>query len=189
LPEKHFATTLADAMTPDELPSPPRKASWRRLLLVLACVVAVTTIALLAITPKKEPVKVWFVRSTNASGVKTLVFQGTNGVPTQILFYADVFTNAPLQAKAAHALGPVNGWTRTNVPAGTNFILTLEAPPNNVPYYVVWAFSETGPPATLWGRFRRAGHDFFKAHGMPGLSRRFGHSGEAHSIPSTEITE
>ena len=38
-------------MTPDVLPNPPRKASWKRWIVVLAGVVAVITIALLAFAP------------------------------------------------------------------------------------------------------------------------------------------
>ena len=60
-------------MTPDAASTQPRKRSWKRLIVALACVVAVTIIALLAKAPRKEPVTVRFVRSTNEMGIKKLI--------------------------------------------------------------------------------------------------------------------
>jgi hypothetical protein len=51
LPKKHFATTLSDAMTPDALPPPPRKASWKRWVVAVACVLVIAAFALFLKAP------------------------------------------------------------------------------------------------------------------------------------------
>jgi len=100
-------------MIPDELPSPPRKASWKRWTLVLACVVVVIAFVLLASAPKPEPVKVWFVRATNELGVRKLVFEGTNGLPRPIVLITLATTGAVHHAKIVTRLHPVYDWPVT----------------------------------------------------------------------------
>ena len=77
-------------------------------MLGLAGVVAVVTIALLAIAPKKEPVRVWFVRATNEAGVKKLVFEGTNALTREVTFSAYVVPGVMRDAgfTTRHAPGP-----------------------------------------------------------------------------------
>jgi hypothetical protein len=176
-------------MTPDELASPPRKRRWKRLIVALACVVAVTIIALLANTPKKEPVKVWFVRATNEMGEKKLVFQGTNGIARTMVCFTDVVTGATHHAKAPTSLRPSYDLALINAAAGTSFTFTLSAPPKGAPYYVEWSFHETPRVSTRWGRFRTGCCNFFIDHGMPRLARRFAPTPETHYIPSTEFKE
>jgi len=176
-------------MTPNELPSEPRRGSWKRWVVAAVGALVIVMAVFLLSAPIHEAVSVWFVRSTNEVGEKQLVFKGTNGFSIQILFYADVFTNAAYPTRARPRMNHVNGWTRTNVVAGTSFDFTLKTPTSDVPYYVVWAYHETGPAATRWEKVRIALHDFFRDHGMPTLSRRFGRTGDAHSIASTEIKE
>jgi hypothetical protein len=169
-------------MTPDELPSPPRKASWKRWTLVLACAVAVVTIVSLAIPPKPEPVKVWFVRATNEGGVKRLVFEGTNGVPRQIVFFVYA------------VIGAIPGGSVTNsasavVAPGAVSTFTLTAPPTGVSYYVAWGFIDRERANTLWCRARiRCGY-FFIAHGMPLLADFLDPAPKVRYIPSSEIKE
>jgi hypothetical protein len=176
-------------MTSDAASTPPRKRSWKRLVVALACVVAVTIIALLANTPKNQPVTVRFVRSTNELGIKKLVFEGMNGLPREIKLFAGVVTGAIHHAKAPAPVDPVYGWTITIPAAGTNFYFTLEAPSNDVPYYVMWWFYDIGSFATRWGRLRMGCRDFFRTHGMPRLAERFAFTADVHYIPSTEIKE
>ena len=42
-------------------------------------------------------------------------------------------------------------------------------------------------PATRWERFRMGCYNFFDAHDMPGLAKRFEATPELHYIPSTEL--
>src|SRR5690348_12894961 len=123
-------------MSFDAASSEPRKRSWKRLIIVLACVVAVITIVLLAIPPKKEPVKVWFVRATNELGVKKLVLEGTNGLPREIQFAVFVFTGGVHQAKPTAGFDEFYDWTNLAVDVGTNIYFTVSAPAKDVPYYV-----------------------------------------------------
>jgi hypothetical protein len=171
------------------LSSEPRKRSWKAWLLGLACVVAVTIVALLPETPKKEPVAVWFVRSTNELGEKKLVFEGTTGIPGQVAVFAGVFPGAVPPAKTQALMRPWYDYTFAASASGTNFYFTLKAPPKDVRFYVMWESHEIRRPATGWGRFRLGCYSFFNAHNMPRLARRFDAQAGGHYIPSAEIKE
>ena len=197
-------------MTPDELPSQPRKASWKRWIVVLAGVVAVITIVLLAIPPKEEPVRVWFVRATNSVGLKLISFAGSNGVPVRITrpagqrefvfegmnglsrrieFSASLFTGTVPQAKVTAGSRTVYDWTINWPTAGTSFCFTLDAPSNEIPYYVEWEYRAVGLPMSRRERLRMECHDFFIAHGMRSLGARFRDPTYTRYIPSTDIKE
>src|SRR5262245_8224826 len=104
-------------MSPDETRSAPRKRAWKALVVCLACVfgLIMITLVLLAMPAKREPepVTVSFLKWTNswppseskimnvfpsgggapvtftrAPGRKQLVFEGSNGLPQQIVFSA-----------------------------------------------------------------------------------------------------
>jgi hypothetical protein len=176
-------------MTSDAASTQPRKRTWKRLIVVLACVVAVVTIALLATPPKPEPVKVWFVRATNEAGVKKLVFEGTNGIPKRIEFVAVAVTGAIRQIKMP--VGPDLPYSGTNnyASGGTIFSFTMKAPPKDVPYFVMWKFYDVESPKTRWWRFRVGCCNFLGAHGMPNVADRLFPWVEQHYIPSSEIKE
>jgi len=176
-------------MTPEELPNPPRKASWKRWIVVLAGVVAVITIAPLAIPPKNEPVKVWFVRSRNEFGYKELFFQGTNTTRREIEFVSGLFTGVVNRATTRATSPPFYGWIIATAAVGTNSCFSLVAPSNDVPYCVIWEFHDSPRALTRWGRFRKGCHDFLNAHGMPALAERLAPTPKIHYIPSTEIKE
>jgi hypothetical protein len=152
-------------------------------------VVAVVTIVLLATPPKPEPVKVWFVRATNYPDHKRLVFQGTNGTLERIELDAYAITGAVRHVSTMAGLGPTYHYTSAGVAAGTNFYFALEAPPKDVPYFVMWQFREMGGVSMPWEGFRWRCFKFFYAHGMHRLARRFEPTPEEHYIPSTEIKE
>ena len=176
-------------MTSDAASSEPRKRSWKRLIVVLACVVAVITIVLLANAPKKEPVKVWFVRSTNELGLKKLVFQATNGLPTDITLSAWVVTGETTHAKAPGYLIPSYGAFFPLLFAGRSSDFALDAPPNDVTYHVEWMFDDMGRVSMRREGLRSRCFKFFNTHGMPHLADRFVPKTEVHCIPSTEIKE
>ena len=176
-------------MTPDEPSAAPRKRSWKRWIVVLACVVAGTIIALLANAPKNPPVAVWFAQSTNLSGHKWLVFQGTNGTTRGIRYHAHLVTDSIRPPKTMGHLRSFSSQAAGAARAGESFSFTLEALPKEVPYHVTWFFYDQMPPATRWERFRTGCFDFFRAHGMYGLARRFMPTPKEHFIPSTEFKE
>ena len=176
-------------MTPDQLAETPRKRSWKRLILVLACVVAVITIVLLANAPKKEPVKVWFVRSTNELGLKKLVFQATNGLPTDITLSAWVVTGETTHAKAPGYLIPSYGAFFPLLFAGRSSDFALDAPPNDVTYHVEWMFDDMGRVSMRREGLRSRCFKFFNTHGMPRLGRCIYPPTVTRYISSTEIKE
>jgi len=122
-------------------------------------------------------------------GEKKLVFEGTNGTPRLIYYVACVATGAGRQATIPSGLRLGYGLTSSVVDVQTNFYLTLNAPPNNLPYYVMWRFQQLRPAQTRWERSRLACFNFFRAHGMPRIAGRFLGLPPWQYIPSTEIKE
>jgi hypothetical protein len=142
----------------------------------------VTVIALLTETPKKEPVAVWFVHSTNEMGEKKLVFEGTNGTSRPIEFISCVVTGEVRHRGFYDA--------STVCPsAGTNFDFTVKMPPKDAPYYVRWEVRDHPLFVRPWNRFRVACGNFFRAHGMPALAGRFYPTARWHYIFPTDIKE
>jgi len=176
-------------MIPDAASSVPRKRGRKAWLVGLACVVAVVTIVLLATPPKPEPVRVWFVRATNESGVKRLVFEGTNGMTKEIPLSVAIITGGMSYAKTLAALPNVIYATEMELPARASFHFTLSAPQKGVPYDVVWDFEDDTRVPTRWERFRSGCCNFLIAHGMRRLAARFEPTPRTHIIPSTEIKE
>src|SRR5438874_4366635 len=111
-------------MTPDELPTPPRKASWKRGL-ALTCVLAIILVALFLKAAAPEPVSVRFVHSTNYFGRKTLVFQGTNGTARPITYSAYFFTNTIRHAASVGDVRPYHDWSIGDAAAGASFTFFL----------------------------------------------------------------
>jgi hypothetical protein len=179
-------------MTSNEL---PRKRSWKRLILVLVCAVVVTTIALLAIAPKREPVRVWFVRSTNVKGVKTLVFEGTNGTARAIWYNAYITTDLAASshppwppAVANNTVGYNDTAGGTNIAGGRSFTFNLADPPEQPAWRVVWWFGDYHAIAP-WEVRRYRLWLFLRSHGMRALAGRVQRGPLMHYIPSTEIKE
>src|SRR2546423_7350886 len=117
-------------MIPDELPNPPRKASWKRWSLVLACVLAIGLVVLFLKAPTPERVSVTFVGSTNYNGQRTLVFKGTNGLPRDITYWAFVGLR-PTKARSGGVSRRVYGDLLDQaIGAGETFTFALHAPEN-----------------------------------------------------------
>ena len=183
-------------MTSDVASSEPRKRSWKRLIVVLACVVAVALAVLFLKTPAPEPVTVRFVDSTITNGLRVLHFQGSNGLPRRITFFAGVITNSiyhsPAQDVFVRVLDdfdPRHNPAKFDADARASFTFTVHVPPKEVPYHVTWDFFEENRPATRWERFQIGCYTFFRDHGMRLLARPFVPKPEVHLIPSTEIKE
>src|ERR1043166_847574 len=174
-------------MSSDAASSEPRKRRWKAWLIGLACVVAAATIALLASAPKPEPVRVWFVRATNELGVKKLVFEGTNGLPRQVLICYDVFRGASRAKTRRQLWDTYSPGTSIDAPAATNFHFALKAPSNGVPFHVEWTFFGASRRMTRWGTFRKVCEDFFDIHDKPRMANRFAPHVDVHYIPSSEI--
>src|SRR2546423_1046846 len=112
----------------------PRKRGRKAWMIGLACVVAVVTIVLLANAPRKEPVRVWFVRATNEGGEKRLVFEGTNGMAGAIEFDCYVILGAIPRAKPTTNISAIYRMNIGSVAARTHFDFALDAPRKDVPY-------------------------------------------------------
>src|SRR5215471_3566734 len=141
-------------MTPNEPPTPPRKASWKWWAAALACVLAIITVALLLKAPTPGPVSIWFVRSTNVNGVKTLVFQGTNRTSGLMYYAAYITTN--LTASSFPGLSPDASQYPSSgiVSAGESFTFTFVAPLKEPAWRVAWRFAEPKAVPTRWDNIR-----------------------------------
>jgi hypothetical protein len=176
-------------MTPDAASTQPRKRGWKRWTLALACVVAVVTIVLLATPPKPEPVKVWFVGSTNYNGIRTLHFKGTNGLPRATWYSASVVLTSVKKAQAS-GLAPVYHSPAFGLAlSGGTFTFSLDAPPQGTEWCVTWASSGNDFAQTRWEGVREGCSAFLGNLGMRKLARRFSVPSHTHYIPSTEIKE
>src|SRR5690349_20529525 len=116
-------------MTPEELPSQPRKASWKRWIVVLASVLGIVLAALFLKAPSPEPVSIEFVRSTDWLGSKALVFKGTNGLPRTMLYHAYVVPDSIPRSKYEGSLARHNISNGAPVEAGKAFTFFLQTPP------------------------------------------------------------
>src|SRR5262249_15985421 len=143
-----------DAMTPDELASQPHKASWKRWIIALACVLAIIAAALLLIPPTPERVKIWSVGSTNVNGKKMLVFEGTNGTARRISYYAATTTNTtvsfrPPDLRTPYNVDPdaVDSQLDAGASPGERFTFSLAMPPKEPAWRVVgYCIESEGAP-------------------------------------------
>src|SRR5947209_20095112 len=116
-------------MSSDAASSQPRKRAWKAWMLGLACFAAIALVALLLPAPTPQPARIWFVRSTNVNGVKTLVFQGTNGTAGKVAFDAWFTTNLTASYRLHAIPTDDEDAARQSVPPGKSFTFTLVAPP------------------------------------------------------------
>ena len=180
---------MNEASKAAELSSQPTKRGRTAWLIALAVVVAVVTVVLLATPPKPEPVKVWFVGTTNEGGVKRLVFEGTNGMPTQIEFTVCVATGVVYNGDTVVDWRNVYSEDIVTSNSGAKVHLAPLAPPNDASYCVMWWFKDALHPTPRWEGFRWRCNEFLSAHGMPRLAARFVPAPKTHYIPSTSIKE
>ena len=176
-------------MTPEELPSQPRKASWKRRIVVLAGALAIVLAVLFLKAPSPEPVSIKFVRSTDWLGSKALVFKGTNGLPRTMLYHAYVVPDSIPRSKYESSLARHNISNGAPVEAGKAFTFFLQTPPDRTDWYVVWWFTDTRRPVTRLESFRTRCAEFFRAHGMRKLEKRFGLWADAHFLSPSELKE
>jgi hypothetical protein len=176
-------------MTSEAASTPPRKRSWKPLIVALACVAAVTIIALLANTPKNEPVTVRFVRSTNEMGEKKLVFEGTNGLPRGIMYSALVTMTSAAAVRTGNWSPLYHDPAYGVASPGRPFKFSLDAPPKDTDWGVLWGFSEHGHAPTRWEKVRTGCSLFLTKHGMRTLARHFADPGHTRYIPATDLKE
>ena len=176
-------------MTPIEPPTPPRKASWKRWIVAVACVAAIALAALFLKAPVPEKVSVWFVGSTNVNGVKRLVFEGTNGLPRRIMYFAAVYPTAtdPTRTNGfpAFSVEPAGA----EVHAGEAFTFPLNAPGSDTNWMVAWWTWESEQPLTRWEETRMELNEFLRTHNMPAFADRLAVHAKVHIIPASEIKE
>src|SRR5262245_24560551 len=176
-------------MTPDTLASPPRKISWKRWAVALACVPAIIIVALLLKAPTPAPARIWFVRSTNVNGVKTFVFEGTNGTAGKVAFDAWFTTNMSARYRLNALPTDDEETARQSIPPGQSFTFTLVAPPKEPATRLMWVCSGPELEPKRWVRFRADCADFLDGHGMPALAARFAPYPIRQVFPAEEMKE
>src|SRR5689334_15528664 len=159
LPRKRLGITLAVAMPPDELPSQPRKATWKRWIVVLAGVLAIALAVLFLKAPVPERVSVRFVTATNYHEVKILVFNITNGLPGRITYWAGVI-------KSKTPLDVYPGGIARDVEAEGALTFSLDAPEEDTDWRVMWYFVEPDLLQTRREKARATCYWFLTKHRM-----------------------
>ena len=179
---------LAYAMSSDQL-SPPGKRSWKRWILASACVLAIAVAVLFLKAPTRDPVSIWFVRSTNINGVKTLVFQGTNGTAGKIACDAWFTTNLPASYRLNALPADYEDAARQSVLPGKSFTFSLVAPPREPASRLMWCCSGPELDTKRWVRLRAECADFLDGHGMPALAASIAPWSHRHYIPAADFKE
>ena len=189
-------------MTPDVLPSPPRKASWKRWIVVSAGVLAITLAVLFLKAPAPEPVSVRFVGSTDDNGKRVLRFKGTNGLPRGIAYWAHVSLTLSNGTQTAAVTSPPQSPDRqfrrgldpylpsvcVASPRET-FTFSLEVPPKGTNWQVVWSFSDPDHIPTRWENLRWRCADFLASHKLTWLAVRIQPVDVFYYTPWTETKE
>jgi len=178
-------------MSADELPSPPRKSSWKRWTLAVACVVAIA-LALAALflkAPTSDPVAVTFLRSTNYNGQKTLVFSLTNGLPRKIGWYARIHTTPPGTNDPSGRLHIYHNPAVGEVEAGRAFTFALDAPPTGTDWRMIWLYVDPGNVPTGREKIRADCSAFLAKLHMRTLARWFEAPPTRHEIGASDFKE
>src|SRR5262249_50063650 len=152
----------------------------------LACVPAIIIVALLLQAPTPAPARIWFVRSTNVNGVKTFVFEGTNGTAGKVAFDAWFTTNMSAQYRLHAIPEDYEDAARQSIPPGESFTFTLVAPPKEPASRLMWVCSGPELEPKRWVRLRADVTAFLEDHGMPGLAARFAPYRTGQIIPAEE---
>jgi hypothetical protein len=176
-------------MTPEALPTQPRKASWKRWMTALASVLAIIAAALLLKAATPEPVSIWLVCSTNVNGVKTLVFQGTNGTAGKIAYSAWFTTNLTASYLVNAFPAGYEDAARGSILPGKSFTFSLVAPPKEPARRFMWDCSGPELDPKRWVRLRAECADFLMTHGMWTLAARIAPWSRRHYILASEIKE
>jgi len=183
------AAMAANATTPDELPSQPRKASWKRWTLAVACVLAIALAVLLPKALEREPVSVRFIGSTNDSGHRVLYFEGTNGLPKNITYNAQLFATNDYSSQRGGPQQPYDWIALRSVPSGKSFVFALDTPPMQTNWYVRWHFGEQNTNSTRWQKVQFVCYETLARHGMYGLAQVVGGPRHVHIIPATDLKD
>ena len=176
-------------MTPDELPSQPRKASWKWWIVVLAGVLAIVLAVLFLKAPAPEPVSVRCVGSTNYNGQKFFVFKGTNGSSVKIAYSSYVLCHPKRPTHAGSRWFPLPNQVTATASAGATFTFFLDAPPKDVDWCITLFFIENGHVMTPWEERRFECVAFLADHGMPRLAWRIPTAFKMRYITAADLKE
>ena len=176
-------------MTPIEPPTPPRKASWKRWIVAVACVAAITLAVLFLKAPTPEPVSVKFIGTTNYNGEKMLLFRATNGLVREIFiqaFVTDTFVDID---QFDNGTNPYYDRAMGVVAAGGTGTFLVRRLREGADPYVMWVVLDSGRVQTRGDKARAACFNFLKNHGMKTLARHFPCPPYPHYISPTDLKE
>ena len=163
-----------NATTPDEVPNPPRKVSWKRWTLAAACVLAIALVVLFLGSPGRERVSIRFVGITNYHGQSRLMFKGTNGLPNAIKYDAWAFRTA--NGATPTDLASISGSSSriASVGAREAFAFELDAPAEGPSWRMGWTYYAPPHPRTRWEQTKFRCYVFLNQHRMHSLAGLFG---------------
>ena len=175
--------------TPEDIPAPPQKTSWKGWTLALACVLSTAVVIYVLVPPATEPVMVAFLHATNYNGNKRLVFQLTNGTARAI--YYNAYTTTNLTA-SSHPLSPPviykGAASALNIAPGGTVTFSLPAPPREPAWRIVWWFGDLRR-MTPWDERRLRFSVFLWHHGMESLAGRIQPANRKHYISPADLNE
>jgi len=176
-------------MSTDELPSPPRKSSWKRWTFALTTLLALALAALFLKALTNEPVSVKLVFSTNDNGQRKLIFEGTNGLPRRIAYVARIMRIGTSATQAIHLANVYHETAYGNIWEERTFRFSLDVPTNDVSWYMMWYFNDLDRTPSRLEMARLNCYVFLADHHMGILARPFAGRDNRHFIPSTDLKE
>ena len=179
----------ANATTPDELPSQPRKASWKRWTLAFACVLVIALVVLLMKAPTPEPISVRFLGSTNDNVTRKLLFEGTNGCSKPISYFACVAPAAQKRAILGGFVGEVSDIAVGMPLRKETFNFSLNAPTKGTNWLVVWCSFDPDEEKRPLVKARRACCLFLLDHHMSAVAQVLNNGTRIHMIPASDLKD
>jgi len=184
---------MADAMSADEHPSPPRKTSWKRWTLALTTLLAVALAALFLKAPREEPVTLRFVGTTNydaGQGVqKVFVLRVTNALPRKVRLYAFATYKFVDWDRPETITDPYYERYVEHIAAGGTRTILVRPIQDGTDTYVMWQFEEQDVEKTRMGKARMACYNFLWKHGIKRLPYLFSNWSHPHYLSPADLKE
>jgi len=155
----------------------------------VACVLAITLVALLLRPLPPEPVTVKFLCSRNDNGKKVLVFIGTNGLPTPITFYSHLRIPTRDELLLPIPISRGSYAASADIGAGAIFTFSLAMPRTSTNSVVDWYFLDPAHVPTRWEKLRLRCCIFLALHHLRPVARLLIDRRGYHTILPSELKE
>ena len=179
----------ANATTPDQLPSQPRKASWKRWTIALACVLAIFLALVYPTPPGPEPVSIRFVGVTNLYGQNRLAFKGKNRLAKPITYDVWAYRCNPAAIPTNLAAIGASSTRSANAGPGEAFTFDLAAPDDGPNWLATWSYHVAPHPLTRWEQTKFRCYVFLNRHHLSRVAHLFGSPPRIRYISPTDLKD